>query len=64
MGCNAIQFQKGLSVPESQMLYGMETQCKEALAQMRWLRSLSCPRCVGAPMAIPISVVVRSRRCC
>jgi hypothetical protein len=36
MGRNAIQFQKGLSVPEFQALYGTEDQCEDALAQMRW----------------------------
>ncbi|MFN9620076.1 MAG: hypothetical protein ACK55X_10235 [Synechococcaceae cyanobacterium] len=33
MGRNAIQFQKGLSVPEFQALYGTEAQCEDALAQ-------------------------------
>jgi hypothetical protein len=37
MGRNAIQFQKGLSVPEFQKLYGKEAQREDALAQMRWL---------------------------
>ena len=44
MGRNAIQFQKGLSEPEFQKLYGTEAQCEDALAQMPW------PKCVG-PMA-------------
>jgi hypothetical protein len=37
MGRNAIPFQKGLSVPEFQKLYGTEAQCEDALAQMRRL---------------------------
>lgn len=49
MGRNAIQFQKGLSVPDFQKLYGTEAQCEEALAQMRWPRGFRCPRCGGAP---------------
>jgi hypothetical protein len=32
MGRNAIQFQKGLSVPDFQKLYRTEAQCEEALA--------------------------------
>jgi hypothetical protein len=35
MGRNAMQFQKGLSVPEFQALYGTDAQCEDALAQMR-----------------------------
>ncbi len=35
MGHNAIQFQKGLSVPEFLQLYGTESQCVRKL----WLRS-------------------------
>jgi len=48
MGRNAIQFQKGLSVPDFHKLYGTEAQCEEALAQMRWPRGFRCPRCGGA----------------
>jgi hypothetical protein len=48
MGRNAIQFQKGLSVPEFQALYGTEAQCEDALAQMRWPQGFRCPRCEGA----------------
>lgn len=49
MGHSPIQFQKGLSVPHFQKLYGTEAQCEEALAQMRWPRGFRCPRCGGAP---------------
>lgn len=49
MGRNTIQFQKGLSLPDFQKLYGTEVQCEEALAQMRWPRGFRCPRCDGAP---------------
>jgi transposase-like protein len=45
MGRNAIQFQKGLSVPEFLQLYGTETQCEEALAKIRWPNGFRCPRC-------------------
>lgn len=49
MGRNAIQLQKGLSVPEFQKFYGTEPQCEEAFAKMRWPRGFRCPRCEGAP---------------
>jgi transposase-like protein len=45
MGRNAIQFQKGLSVPEFHKLYGTEAQCEEALVKMRWPNGFRCPRC-------------------
>jgi hypothetical protein len=35
MGRNALQFLKGLCVPEFQTLCGTEAQCEDALAQMR-----------------------------
>ena len=54
MGRNSIQFQKGLSVPEFQRLYGTEAQCEEALAHMRWPDGFRCPRCEGGPHAGPI----------
>jgi transposase-like protein len=45
MGRNAIQFQKGLSLPDFLQLYGTETQCEDALAQVRWPEGFRCPRC-------------------
>jgi hypothetical protein len=47
MGRNTIQFQKGLSLPEFLQLYGTESQCEEALAQIRWPNGFRCPRCEG-----------------
>lgn len=47
MGRSAIQFQKGLSMPEFQKLYGTEAQCEEALAQIRWPDGFRCARCEG-----------------
>ena len=38
MSCSAIQFQKGLSLPEFQGLYGTEEQC----VALGLLRSSSC----------------------
>jgi hypothetical protein len=36
MSRSAIQFQKGLSLPEFQGLYGTEEQCEAALEKARW----------------------------
>ena len=35
MARNGIQFQKGLSLPEFQKLYGSEAQCESALEKAR-----------------------------
>jgi hypothetical protein len=48
MGRSTIQFKKGLSLPEFLKLYGMEAQCEEALAQIRWPDGFRCPRCDGS----------------
>lgn len=45
---NGIQFQKGLSLPEFQRLYGTEEQCEAALEKARWPGGFRCPRCNGA----------------
>jgi len=47
MARNGIQFQKGLSLPEFQRLYGTETQCEAALEKTRWPDGFRCPRCCG-----------------
>ena len=36
MARSGIQFQKGLSLPEFQRLYGTEEQCEAALEKARW----------------------------
>ncbi|EAY57134.1 MAG: probable transposase [Leptospirillum rubarum] len=36
MSMNRIQFQKGLSLPEFQSLYGTEEQCEAVLEKTRW----------------------------
>jgi len=48
VGRSAIQFQKGLSFPEFQQRYGTETQCEEALEQIRCPYGFRCPLCDGA----------------
>ena len=47
MARNGIQFQKGLSLPEFQKLYGTEEQCELALEKARWPDGFRCPRCHG-----------------
>jgi len=47
MARSGIQFQKGLSLPEFQRLYGTEDQCEAALEQARWPDGFRCPRCNG-----------------
>ena len=45
MSRNAIQFQKGLSLPEFLGLYGTEEQCEAALEKARWPDGFRYPRC-------------------
>lgn len=47
MSRSAIQFQKGLSLPEFQRLYGSDAQCEAALEMARWPDGFRCPRCYG-----------------
>jgi transposase-like protein len=47
MARSAIQFQKGLSKPEFQRLYGTEEQCEAALEKARWPDGFRFPRCNG-----------------
>ncbi|QPN70743.1 transposase [Synechococcus sp. CBW1108] len=47
MARNVIQFQKGLSLPDFQRLYGTEEQCEAALEKARWPGGFRCPRCNG-----------------
>ncbi len=47
MARRAIQFQKGLSLPSFQRLYGTEEQCEAALEKARWPDGFRCPRCNG-----------------
>lgn len=45
MARNQVQFQKGMSEPEFQRLYGTEEQCIDALTAWRWPEGFVCPRC-------------------
>jgi transposase-like protein len=42
---NAIQFQKGLGLHEFLEKYGTDTQCSQALYQLRWPNGYVCPEC-------------------
>lgn len=42
---NPVQFQRGLSLPEFMENYGTESQCIEALKQIRWPNGWRCPIC-------------------
>jgi ribosomal protein L37AE/L43A len=45
MSINAIQFQKGLSLPNFLALYGTNAQCEAAVVKMRWPEGFVCTRC-------------------
>ena len=45
MSMNAIQFQRGLSLPQFQARYGTEQQCERALVAERWPQGFQCAHC-------------------
>ena len=45
MSMNAIQFQRGLSLPQFHALYGTEPQCERALVAARWPHGWQCSHC-------------------
>ena len=47
MARNRVQFQKGLSEPEFERLYGTEEQCRAAVVAARWPEGFECPACGG-----------------
>lgn len=47
MARNKVQFQKGLSEPEFERLYGSEEACRAALFAWRWPEGFVCPECGG-----------------
>ena len=47
MARNKVQFQKGLSETQFALLYGTETQCREAVMRWRWPSGFICPMCGG-----------------
>ena len=63
MPMNAIQFQKGLSLPEFMQRYGTETQCEAALEKMRWPKGFRCPRCSHSEYTLVHQGNQRLRQC-
>lgn len=47
MARNAVQFQKGLSEPAFERLYGTEEQCRAVVIGARWPDGFTCPACGG-----------------
>lgn len=47
MARNTVQFQKGLSEPEFERLYGTEEQCRALVITSRWPTGFECPVCGG-----------------
>jgi len=47
MARNRVQFQKGLSEPEFERLYGTEEQCRALVIASRWPTGFECPVCGG-----------------
>jgi transposase-like protein len=45
MARNKVQFQKGLSETPFAVLYGTESQCREAVMRWRWPSGFICPMC-------------------
>jgi len=58
MSINAIQFQRGLSLPQFQALYGSEQQCERALVAARWLLGWQCAHCGCKRFLTPVMAVV------
>jgi transposase-like protein len=47
MARNMVQFQKGLSEPAFERLYGTEEQCRAVVVASRWPDGFACPACGG-----------------
>lgn len=47
MARSGIQFQKDLSLPDFQKLYGTEAHCGAAMEKARWPDGFRSPRCDG-----------------
>lgn len=63
MARNAIQFQRGLSLPEFFDRYGTEAQCREALFSMRWPTGFVCPECANTTYCTLARGVYQCHRC-
>ena len=47
MAMNRIQFQHGMSLPESLRRFGTEQRCAEAVMAERWPEGFRCPGCAA-----------------
>jgi len=63
MARSAIPFQKGLSLPEFQRLYGTEEQCEAALEKARWPDGFRCPRCNGHEYGLVYGRLLKRNQC-
>ncbi len=45
MARNAVQFQKGLSEPDFDRLYGTEEQCRAVVMAAHWPQGFQCRGC-------------------
>jgi ribosomal protein L37AE/L43A len=52
MARNRIQFQKGLSEAQFQVLYGDEEKCRALVIAWRWPDGFVCPKCSGTAYCI------------
>jgi hypothetical protein len=51
MAQNAVQYQRGLSLPEFFDQHGSQEQCEDLVRAWRWPGGFVCPRCQGAGTA-------------
>ena len=63
MARNPIQMQKGLSLTEFQARYGLEAQCRAAVAAMRWPSGFECRTCGGGDYSVTQRLLHRCRGC-
>jgi transposase-like protein len=63
MSRSAIQFQKGLSLPEFLRLYGTEEQFEAALEKARWPDGFRCPRCQSHEHGLVYGRQLKRYRC-
>ena len=52
MARNVVQFQKGLSEPAFEQLYGTEEQCRAIVIASRWPNGFECPVCGGRQYSV------------
>lgn len=63
MARNSVQLQKGLSLTAFQSQYGLELQCREAVANWRWPNGFECPHCQGGDYLVTKNLDYSCRGC-